>query len=91
MCKRAGNGNLGVLIPHIRMALHLRRVKTTQSRTHARTAALPCSLVMTVNSISFLPSFRFNLCSSAEVSLMDFFCLAVGGSANVVGAVLRLQ
>lgn len=52
---------------------------------------MPCSLAMTVNSISFLPSFRFSLCSSAEVSLMDFSFLAVGGSANVVGAVLRLQ
>ena len=53
---------------------------------------MPCSLAMTVNSISFLPSFRFSLCSSAEISLMDFFSfLAVGGSANVVGAVLRVQ
>ena len=52
---------------------------------------MPCSLEMTVNSILFVPSFRSSLCSAAEVNLMDFSFLAVGGSANVVGAVLRLQ
>ena len=53
---------------------------------------MPCSLVMTVNSILFVPSFRFSLCSSAKVSLMNFLSfLAVGGSANVVSAVLRVQ
>ena len=53
---------------------------------------MPCSLVMTVNSNSFWPSFRLSLCSSAEVSLMDLISfLAVGGSANVVGAMLLVQ